>query len=80
MKKTYEIIGLTKKEVLEIQQWLFTMIMATESIGEMLKKTVEHFDDKSKLHYALYILGVQLGQAKVKEQLGLVHALNQNEL
>lgn len=29
-----------------------------------------------KLHYALYLLGSEIGQASVKEQLGLVHELD----
>lgn len=78
--KAYEKIGLTKEDVLGIQRWMFPMIAETDSVGDMIQKVALYFQSAEtpnrKLHYALYLLGSEIGQASVKEQLGLVHELD----
>lgn len=73
--KVYEKIGLTKDDVVQIQEWLFPMVNETNSVADMIVKTVEHFND-TKLYYALYILGNEIGQASIKERFGMLHTLN----
>jgi len=73
--KTYEQLGLTKSDVLKIQKWMFPMIADKELISEMIPLVVNKFSGV-KQHYALYLLGAELGQAKAKEQMGIQHLLN----
>jgi hypothetical protein len=74
-KKAYERIGLTVGDVLEIQEWLFPMMNETATVSEMIINTIDQFGG-IKRHYALYLLGNEIGQASVKEQLGVPHVLN----
>lgn len=73
--KAYEKLGLTSNDVIEIQNWLFPMMNETESVGEMIIKTAAFFKDK-KQHYAIYLIGSEIGQAHIKEHFGFTHELN----
>lgn len=73
--KVYEQLGLTKEDVIDIQSWLFPTINDKERVSEMIVAVVNKFSG-AHLHYALYILGNEMGQAKIKDQLGLEHILN----
>jgi hypothetical protein len=77
--KAYEKLGLTKHDVVEIQNWLFPMINETDSVGEMIIKTAAFFVD-NKLYYALYLIGSEMGQARIKELFGVTHELNPNNI
>lgn len=77
--KVYKKLGITECEVIRMQTWLFSMANETESVSEMIIKTVAHFEG-TILHYALYILGNNIGAAQVKEMIGKVHVLNPEEL
>jgi hypothetical protein len=73
--KAYEKLGLTSDDVIEIQKWMFPMIEITEHVSDIIMKVTIHFTG-TKQHYALYLLGCEMGQAKVKEHFGLQHILN----
>lgn len=78
-KKAYKGLGLTEVEVVEMQTWLFSMVNETKSISEMISKTAAHFEGTT-LHYALYVLGNNMGAAQVKDMIGVAHVLNPEEL
>lgn len=73
--KAYEQLGLTGDDVLEIQRWMFPMIAEQDLISKMIPLVVNKFSG-TKQHYALYLLGAELGQAKAKEELGIAHLLD----
>lgn len=75
--KVYDQLGLTKDEVIEMQKWLFQIIHEKDRISDMIKEVSTVMKDKgAKLWYALYILGNEMGQAQIKEQFGVAHILD----
>lgn len=78
--KAYEQLGLTAKQVIEMQRWLFRMVAETDSISKMIDKTVDKFPAGTTRHYALYILGNRMGEAQMKEQLGMTCILNPEQI
>jgi len=77
--KAYEKLGLTSSDVIEIQKWMYPMVDNTATISEMITNVVQRYEG-AKLHYALYILGNNMGQAQIEEQLGIKHILNPEEI
>lgn len=78
--KAFEYLGLTEKEIIEMQKWLYPMIIGeTESISKMIVNTVEKYEG-TMLYYALYHLGNRIGEAQVKEQIGVPCVLNPEEV
>jgi len=74
--KIYEILGLTEDDVVEMQTWLFSMMGKTDSIANMISCASDYFKDDMKRNYAIYLIGSETGQAKIKEMFGITHVLD----
>lgn len=76
-RTTYQNLGLTKEQVLEIQHWLFPLITDPKktSISEIMELIIEKYNGKHR-QYTLYFFGHIMGQARVKEKLGIRLILN----
>lgn len=69
--QAFESLGLTSDEVIEMQKWLYPTMAKSGTVSEMIKKVVDQYPEGRMRHYALYHLGNRIGEAQVKEQLGM---------
>ena len=78
--KAYLNLGLTEKEVIEMQHWMYPMINETGKISDMILNVVNKYQNEPIMFYALYHLGNRMGEAQTKEQLNLPCILNPDEV
>lgn len=77
----YENFGLSKKDVLGIQHFLFPIIDKYDSISEMILTISMNYKVGSAFYvYAIYLLGWHVGAARIEESLGITHVLNPDDI
>lgn len=72
MSKVYINLGIPETDILELQKWLFPIIVDRKlnSISDIIIRIKKKYPVGDLRNYAFYILGYHIGGARVYEKLG----------
>lgn len=78
MSKVYENLGIKSSEILEMQKWLFPQLVDKKavSISDIIISINKKYPAGVLRDYAIYILGYNIGGARVAEKHGVVYAID----
>lgn len=76
--KVYENLGIKSDDVLEMQKWLFPQLVdkKIKSISDIIISINKKYPAGVLRDYAIYVLGYNIGGARLAEKKGIMYAID----